>query len=159
LDEGTKERPYPHAIVAGIERYPLKVTRRMGQKKLARRSKVKPFIKVHYLDSALSCCRFSDSSWYMWYLEFRVFVLGNKLFASFPNTVRTGTGRPQKLGGGEHFQRAITAERCKEDSQKADGRAVSSWEEQMVLHCSTSMFQISPSASFVPIFSPPYCFC
>ncbi|TRM67068.1 ribosomal L27e protein family-domain-containing protein [Schizophyllum amplum] len=46
LDEGTKDRPYPHAIVAGIERYPLKVTRRMGQKKLARRSKVKPFIKV-----------------------------------------------------------------------------------------------------------------
>ncbi|KAJ7453956.1 ribosomal L27e protein family-domain-containing protein [Mycena galericulata] len=46
LDEGTKERPYPHAIVAGIERYPRKVTRRMGQKKVAHRSKVKPFIKV-----------------------------------------------------------------------------------------------------------------
>ncbi|KIY46381.1 hypothetical protein FISHEDRAFT_60418 [Fistulina hepatica ATCC 64428] len=46
LDEGTFDRPYPHAIVAGIERYPLKVTRRMGQKKLSRRSKVKPFIKV-----------------------------------------------------------------------------------------------------------------
>ena len=46
LDEGTKERPYPHAVVAGIERYPRKVTRRMGQKKLAHRSKVKPFIKV-----------------------------------------------------------------------------------------------------------------
>lgn len=46
LDEGTKERPYPHAIVAGVERYPRKVTRRMGQKKLALRSKVKPFIKV-----------------------------------------------------------------------------------------------------------------
>lgn len=45
-DEGTKERPYPHAIVAGIERYPRKVTRRMGRKKLAARSKVKPFIKV-----------------------------------------------------------------------------------------------------------------
>jgi large subunit ribosomal protein L27e len=51
LDEGTKERPYPHAVVAGIERYPRKVTRRMGQKKLARRSKVKPFIKV--------CCSIS----------------------------------------------------------------------------------------------------
>lgn len=59
LDEGTKDRPYPHAIVAGIERYPRKVTRRMGQKKLARRSKVKPFIKVrvllivntHYIDA------------------------------------------------------------------------------------------------------------
>ena len=25
VDEGTKDRPYPHAIVAGIERYPLKV--------------------------------------------------------------------------------------------------------------------------------------
>ncbi|KAF8491825.1 ribosomal L27e protein family-domain-containing protein [Russula emetica] len=46
VDDGTKERPYPHAIVAGIERYPRKVTRRMGAKKLARRKKVKPFIKV-----------------------------------------------------------------------------------------------------------------
>ncbi|KAF9552108.1 hypothetical protein CPC08DRAFT_754934 [Agrocybe pediades] len=46
LDEGTKDRAYPHAIVAGIERYPRKVTKRMGQKKLAYRSKVKPFIKV-----------------------------------------------------------------------------------------------------------------
>lgn len=48
LDEGTKDRPYPHAIVAGIERYPRKVTRRMGQKKLQRRSTVKPFIKVRF---------------------------------------------------------------------------------------------------------------
>ena len=48
-DEGTKERPYPHAIVAGIERYPRKVTKRMGAKKLAKRSKVKPFIKVRVL--------------------------------------------------------------------------------------------------------------
>ncbi|ORX41079.1 putative 60s ribosomal protein l27 [Kockovaella imperatae] len=45
-DDGTKERPYPHAIVAGIERYPLKVHKSMGKKKVARRSKVKPFIKV-----------------------------------------------------------------------------------------------------------------
>ncbi|WVO17528.1 hypothetical protein L204_105223 [Cryptococcus depauperatus] len=28
-DDGTKERPYPHAVVAGIERYPLKVTKNM----------------------------------------------------------------------------------------------------------------------------------
>ena len=46
LDDGTKERPYPHAIVAGIERYPKKVTRRMGAKRLEKRNKVKPFIKV-----------------------------------------------------------------------------------------------------------------
>ncbi|KAJ2715132.1 60S ribosomal protein L27B [Coemansia spiralis] len=46
FDEGTQERPYPHAIVAGIERYPLKVTKAMDKKKIAARSHVKPFIKV-----------------------------------------------------------------------------------------------------------------
>ena len=45
-DEGTKARPYPHAIVAGVDSYPRKVTKRMGAKKLAKRSKVKPFLKV-----------------------------------------------------------------------------------------------------------------
>ncbi|KAJ6596188.1 hypothetical protein DFH09DRAFT_905427, partial [Mycena vulgaris] len=46
LDEGTKERPYPHAIVAGIERYTRKVIRRMGQKKICQNSdEGKPFIK------------------------------------------------------------------------------------------------------------------
>ncbi|KAG2172847.1 hypothetical protein INT43_000197 [Umbelopsis isabellina] len=45
-DEGTKDRPYGYAVVAGVERYPLKVTRSMGKKKVAKRSKVKPFIKV-----------------------------------------------------------------------------------------------------------------
>ncbi|KDN41433.1 60s ribosomal protein l27 [Tilletiaria anomala UBC 951] len=45
-DEGTKERPYPHVLVAGVERYPLKVNKSMGAKKLAKRSKVKPFIKA-----------------------------------------------------------------------------------------------------------------
>ena len=67
LDEGTKERPYPHAIVAGIERYPLKVTKRMGSKKVAKRSKVKPFIKVRTMVILLRCIthrlvmRFYDS--------------------------------------------------------------------------------------------------
>ncbi|KAI9203116.1 ribosomal L27e protein family-domain-containing protein [Polychytrium aggregatum] len=46
FDEGTAKHPYPHAVVAGVERYPLKITRGMGQKKVAKRSKVKPFIKV-----------------------------------------------------------------------------------------------------------------
>merc|ERR1711879_71753 len=45
-DEGTNERPYGHCMVAGINRYPLKVTKNMGAKRLAKRSKVKPFIKV-----------------------------------------------------------------------------------------------------------------
>ncbi|KAJ1795671.1 60S ribosomal protein L27B [Coemansia sp. RSA 2559] len=46
FDEGTKERPYPHAIVSGIASYPLKVTKSMTKKKIASRSHVKPFIKV-----------------------------------------------------------------------------------------------------------------
>ncbi|THC95386.1 hypothetical protein EYZ11_005154 [Aspergillus tanneri] len=45
-DTGSKAHPFPYAIVAGIERYPLKVTRRMGKKTVEKRSKVKPFIKV-----------------------------------------------------------------------------------------------------------------
>jgi large subunit ribosomal protein L27e len=45
-DNGTKTHSYPHAIVAGIERYPTKVTRRMSKKRQAKVSKVKPFIKV-----------------------------------------------------------------------------------------------------------------
>ena len=53
-DEGTKERPYPHAIVAGVERYPKKVTRGMGAKKIAKRSKVKPFIKVRSMSPVSS---------------------------------------------------------------------------------------------------------
>lgn len=47
-DEGTKQRAYPHAIVVGIDRYPRKITRNMGAKKVAKRSRVKPFIKVRH---------------------------------------------------------------------------------------------------------------
>ena len=46
FDDGTESRPYPHAIVAGIEKYPLKITKSMGQKRVAKRSRVKPFVKV-----------------------------------------------------------------------------------------------------------------
>ncbi|KAJ9659667.1 60S ribosomal protein L27B [Coniosporium apollinis] len=45
-DNGTKQHAFPHAIVCGIERYPSKVTRRMSKARQAKRSKVKPFIKI-----------------------------------------------------------------------------------------------------------------
>jgi large subunit ribosomal protein L27e len=45
-DNGSKKHPFPHALVAGIERYPLQVTRRMSKARQTKRSKVKPFIKV-----------------------------------------------------------------------------------------------------------------
>ena len=45
LDKGTATKKFPHALVAGIQRAPLAVTKKMGKKRLAKRSKVKPFIK------------------------------------------------------------------------------------------------------------------
>lgn len=57
VEEGTKDRSYPHALVAGVERYPRKVTRSMGAKKVAKRSKVKPFIRVRSV-SRYSSARF-----------------------------------------------------------------------------------------------------
>lgn len=45
-DEGTKSHPFPHAIVVGAERNPLKVTKSMDSKKVAKRTKVKPFVKL-----------------------------------------------------------------------------------------------------------------
>ena len=46
FDEGKKGKAFGHALVAGVERAPLKVTRRMSEKKINRRSKVKPFAKI-----------------------------------------------------------------------------------------------------------------
>ena len=46
IDNGNKPHPFGHAVVAGIERYPEKITRRMSKARQEKRSKVKPFIKV-----------------------------------------------------------------------------------------------------------------
>ncbi|XP_040574779.1 large ribosomal subunit protein eL27 [Lepeophtheirus salmonis] len=45
-DEGNGEKPFGHALVAGVDRYPRKVTKRMSKKKVKQRSKIKPFLKV-----------------------------------------------------------------------------------------------------------------
>jgi large subunit ribosomal protein L27e len=44
--EGGSEKKFGHALVAGIDRYPRKVTRSMNKKKVEKRTKVKPFVKV-----------------------------------------------------------------------------------------------------------------
>lgn len=46
MDDGSKSHPFGHALVTGVERYPSKVTRRMSKNRIAKRSKVKPFIKT-----------------------------------------------------------------------------------------------------------------
>merc|ERR1711976_52560 len=46
-DEGSGDKTFGHALVAGIERYPRKVVKDMGKMKLKQRSKIKTFIKVY----------------------------------------------------------------------------------------------------------------
>lgn len=46
FDEGTRDRPYGHCLVAGIKKYPKKVIRKDSAKKTAKKSRVKAFIKL-----------------------------------------------------------------------------------------------------------------
>ena len=41
FDEGTPDRPYGYCLVAGVQKYPLKITKSMSEKKVAKRSKVR----------------------------------------------------------------------------------------------------------------------
>jgi len=50
-DEGTKDHPFPHAFVAGVDKYPKRITREMldkegGKAKVAKRCRVKPFLRI-----------------------------------------------------------------------------------------------------------------
>ncbi|KAL0874162.1 hypothetical protein Bca101_023867 [Brassica carinata] len=46
FDDGNRERPYGHCLVAGLKKYPSKVIRKDSAKKTAKKSRVKCFIKV-----------------------------------------------------------------------------------------------------------------
>lgn len=46
FEEGTPEKQFPQAIIAGIDRYPRRVTRRMNKAKVHKNCRIKPFIKV-----------------------------------------------------------------------------------------------------------------
>ncbi|XP_053684714.1 60S ribosomal protein L27 [Sabethes cyaneus] len=46
FDDGTSDKQFGHALVAGIDRYPRRVTRRMSKSRIHKRSKIKPFIKT-----------------------------------------------------------------------------------------------------------------
>ncbi|MES1909029.1 MAG: hypothetical protein MHM6MM_001842 [Cercozoa sp. M6MM] len=45
VNNGSKARPFPHVIVAGVERAPLKVTKSMSKKQILRKSQIKSFVK------------------------------------------------------------------------------------------------------------------
>lgn len=49
FDDGSKTRSFGHCLVTGVEKPPLKVTKRMSKKKLTKKLKIKPFVKyVNY---------------------------------------------------------------------------------------------------------------
>lgn len=45
FEEGEGDRKFGHCLVAGINRYPRKITKSMSKKKQTKRSKIKPFVK------------------------------------------------------------------------------------------------------------------
>ncbi|KAK8948636.1 60S ribosomal protein L27-3 [Platanthera zijinensis] len=46
FDDGSRDRPYGHCLVAGIAKYPKKVIRKDSAKKTAKKSRVKAFLKL-----------------------------------------------------------------------------------------------------------------
>merc|ERR1712187_769660 len=49
FDDGSKSRHFGHCLVAGVDKPPQKVTARMSKKRIAKRTRVKPFVKyVNY---------------------------------------------------------------------------------------------------------------
>ncbi|XP_072965028.1 large ribosomal subunit protein eL27x-like [Typha angustifolia] len=46
FEEGTRDRHYPHCLVAGVAKYPKKVIRKDSAKKTAKKSRVKAFLKL-----------------------------------------------------------------------------------------------------------------
>ncbi|MBA0686471.1 hypothetical protein Goari_014073 [Gossypium aridum] len=46
FDDGTRDRPYGHCLVAGMKKYPSKVIRKDSAKKTAKKSRVKCFVKL-----------------------------------------------------------------------------------------------------------------
>ena len=49
IDEGKKTRKFGHALVAGIDKGPKKITKRMSDKKIKSKARVRPFVKfVNY---------------------------------------------------------------------------------------------------------------
>ena len=43
--EGSKDRKFGHCLVAGMARYPRRVTKKMSDKKVSQRIRIKPFVK------------------------------------------------------------------------------------------------------------------
>ena len=52
-EDGTDDQKFGHCLVAGIDRYPRKVTRAMKQERIKKRSQIKPFVKTVNLNHVM----------------------------------------------------------------------------------------------------------
>ena len=59
FDQGTSEKSFAYALVAGVARNPRKVTKSMSKKKMSKKLKIKPFIKAvnftHLMPTRYQC--------------------------------------------------------------------------------------------------------
>ncbi|CRL03280.1 CLUMA_CG016191, isoform A [Clunio marinus] len=46
LEEGTNDKQFGQAIIAGIQRYPRRVSRKMSKAKVHKNCRIKPFVKI-----------------------------------------------------------------------------------------------------------------
>ncbi|ELW61533.1 60S ribosomal protein L27 [Tupaia chinensis] len=60
IDDGTSDHYYSHALVAGIDHHPRKVTATMGKKKSTKKSKIKSFVKVYNYNHLMPTKYFVD---------------------------------------------------------------------------------------------------
>lgn len=120
-DEGTKARPYPHAIVAGVDRYPRKITKRMGAKKVAKRSKVKAFVKVRVERAAVARMVAAGQTRGEQQLMTTLSVLrhvtraGRQLQPHHAHALRTRPRGTEELGVGRDAPGGVAADRCQEE--------------------------------------------
>ncbi|KAK2964527.1 putative 60S ribosomal protein L27 [Blattamonas nauphoetae] len=59
VEDKTRKHQHPHILVAGINKAPKRVATRMGQRRITKKSGLKPFVKVvnfsHVLPTRYSC--------------------------------------------------------------------------------------------------------
>merc|ERR1712113_1354978 len=53
-EDSNADRKFPHALVAGIDRYPRKVHKAMSKKKFEKKTKIKPFVKYVNLNHMMA---------------------------------------------------------------------------------------------------------
>merc|ERR1712080_737313 len=53
-DDQNADRKFPHALVAGVDRYPRRVHKNLSQKKFDKKIKIKPFVKYVNLNHMMA---------------------------------------------------------------------------------------------------------